>query len=223
MMPRKTTKGDLGLSETELAEANSVRRDWDPRHWSLDQAGRTLLVLSLPATDAKSFVATLDKLFAASDVGELVTLYQTLPLLPFPESHVDRTREGIRTSIGAVFKAVAHFNPYPSEQLDENSWNQMILKCLFTGAALEPVTGLDRRANAPLAKMLTDYAHERWAAKRPVSPELWRCVGPFADEAGIADLQKVLSTGTPEEKESARKALKACPHPKAKAILESAS
>ena len=40
--------------------------------------------------------------------------------------------------------------------------------------------------------MLRDYAHERWAAGRPVAPELWRCVGPFAEGAALDDLARVL-------------------------------
>ncbi len=73
---------------------------------------------------------------------------------------------------------MAHRNPYPSERFAENRWNHMVLKAIFVGSPLHPIQGLDARANPPLARMLCDYAHERWAAGRPVSPELLRCVGP---------------------------------------------
>ena len=79
--------------------------------------------------------------------------------------------------------------------------------------------GIDERANPKLAQMLVDFAHERWAASRLVSPELWRCVGPFADDAMLADLQRVLSTGTDVERKAAALALASCPHPDAAALL----
>ena len=119
----------------------------------------------------------------------------------------------------AVFEAVAHRNPYPSEQFAENRWNHMVLKALFVGSTLHPIQGLDERANPPLARMLCDYAHERWAAGRPVSPELWRCVGPHADAEALADLQRVLATGDASERKAAALALAACPDPRASALL----
>ena len=64
----------------------------------------------------------------------------------------------------AVFEAVAHRSPYPREQFAENRWNHMVLKALFVGSALHPIQGLEERANPALARMLCDYAHERWAA-----------------------------------------------------------
>lgn len=220
MVPRKTGKGDLALSADELAAAQQARPGWDPSGWSIDQAARTRLVLAVPEHNVNTYLETLDKLFNAGDMGELVALYQMLPLLPYPESHKLRAAEGVRSNIKAVFCAVAHRNPYPAEQLDEGAWNQMVLKCLFIGVPLAPVTGLDARANPRLMQMLCDYAHERWAAGREVSPELWRCVGPHADKAALADLQHVLEEGTEVERQAAALALSACPAPQAADILK---
>lgn len=219
MAPRKLGKTDLALSETDLQAANEARPAWDPRGWSVDQAARALLIVSLPAPEPAAYVQLLDRLFAAAEMGEAVALYQALPLLPHPEAHRFRCTEGIRTNIKAVFCAVAHRNPYPAEQLDEGAWNQLVMKSLFVGAALDPIVGLDRRANATLARMLVDLAHERRAAHRPVPPELWRCVGPFADDAALDDLERVLSEGTDVEQQAAALALSACPHPRAGVVL----
>jgi hypothetical protein len=93
----------------------------------------------------------------------------------------------------------------------------MVLKALFVGSTLAPIVGLDERANADLARMLCDYAHERWSASRPVSPELWRCVGPFATGPLLPDLRRVLDGGTPLEQEAAILALSRSPEPQAAA------
>ena len=45
----------------------------------------------------------------------------------------------------------------------------MVVKALFIGSPLRP-SWARRAPNPDLAKMLIDYAHERWAAGRPVSP-----------------------------------------------------
>jgi hypothetical protein len=218
-VPRKTGRADLTLTPDELNLADATRPGWDARTWTVDQAARTLLVLALPSEDAANLVSVLDTLFAAGEVGELVGLYQSLPVLPHPAAHAWRAREGVRTNMKAVFCAVAHRNPYPAEHLDENAFNQMVLKCLFIGVPLDPVSGLDRRANPALARMLVDYAKERWAAKRPVSAELWRPVGPFADDAGFLALERAVTTGTPTERDAAALALSVCPDPRAPELL----
>lgn len=220
MASRKASKQELALDEEQLQKASQVRQGWNPKDWTVDQTVRTLLLLELPHEDPVAFRTVLDKLFSAGEVRELVALYQALPLLPHPELHRERAAEGIRTNMKAIFCAVAHNNPYPAEQLDQNSWNQMILKCLFIGVPLDPVVGIDGRSNPKLARMLCDYAHERWAAGRVVSPELWRPVGPHADENGLQDLERVLETGTDGEKMAAALALMQNPEPSAKQILQ---
>jgi hypothetical protein len=118
--------------------------------------------------------------------------------------------KGARTNMKAVFNAVAHHNPYPAENFDEAAWNQMVLKALFIGTPLWPIQRLDERANPALARMLCDYAHERWAAGRAVSPELWRCVGRHADERALSDLERGIETGEPMERQAAALALSDC-------------
>ena len=219
MVPRKVGKADMALTEAALSQAEAARPGWNPRGWSLDQLVRTFFVLSFPSEDTALYVQTLDQLFQAGEVGELVALYQALPLLPNPASHTLRTAEGIRSNIKSVFCAIAHQNPYPAEQLNEEQWNQLVLKCLFIDVPLDRLIGIDRRANAKLMTTLIDFAHERRAAHRPIPPDLWRCVGPFADERALDDLQLVLTTGEPDERQAATDALRRCPDPRAKLIL----
>jgi hypothetical protein len=212
---RKLGKGDLELKPEERAAAATVRPYWDPSDWSIDQAARIAFVLAGHARDGKTFRARLETLFNTADVWELIAFYRGLPLYPDAGEHVARAREGTRSAMQPIFEAVAHRNPYPMEQFDENAWNHMVLKALFIGSKLAPILGLDERANPRLARMLCDYAHERWAAQRPVSPELWRCVGPHADTAAVQDLARVLATGTTLERQAAVLALSAQRHPDA--------
>jgi hypothetical protein len=124
-----------------------------------------------------------------------------------------RTRELLRAWLARSIPAEA------LARLDEAAWNQMVLKALFIGAPLWPIQRLDERANPSLARMLCDYAHERWAAHRPVSPELWRGVGRHADAQALHDLKRVLETGTDLERRAGALAFADCPAPEAAAVL----
>ncbi|MEH1883452.1 EboA family metabolite traffic protein [Nostoc sp.] len=218
-VPRYLGKQDLQLTFQDLESAQDAIPGWYPGNWSVDRAGRTLLLLALPHDDAEGYVPSLDRVFSTADMGELVALYQSLPLLPHPELHRHRAAEGIRSNMSNVFQAIALRNPYPADYLDNAAWNQMVLKAVFVGSPLHLIWGLDRRANPELARMLADYAHERWAAKRSVTPELWRPVGPFADSAIITDLEKVLARGDTDEQQAAALACAESPLPEAQALL----
>ena len=204
---RRLGKKDLALSSEDQVAARSARPGWDPSDWSVDQAARLAFVLASHDGDEARFKTRLEQLFRTADVGELIAFYRGLPLYPHPKLHIARAREGARSAMQPIFEAVAHRNPYPAEEFDENAWNHLVLKALFVGSRLDPIQGLDRRTNPPLMRMLCDYAHERWAAGRPVSPELWRCVGPHMDSGALADLERVLSTGNLAERQAAALAL----------------
>lgn len=219
LVSRKLGKVPLALDAAALALAAKARAGWDPSDWNVDQAGRVRLLLA-PAASSDTFVRRLDQLCATADMDELVAFYRGLPVYPDPPQHRLRAAEGVRSNMRVVFEAVAHRNPYPAEQLPEDAWNQMVLKALFVGSLLAPIVGLDARANATLARMLRDYAHERWSAGRPVSPELWRCVGPFAAGEMLADLARVLESGQPAERAAAVLALRSAPDPAARLLLD---
>jgi hypothetical protein len=219
--PRKVGKQALTLSAADLAAAETACAGWRPDCWTTDQAARVLLLLGVETSTAR-LADRLHGLSATADIGELVTFYRGLPLYPEPSSYLAWAVEGLRTSMRVVFEAVAHDNPYPAAQFAEAAWNQMVLKSLFIESALHPIEGLDERSNPALARMLCDYAHERWAAGRPVSYELWRCVGRHADAAACQDLARVLKTGSPRERQAAALALSEAPVPCAGPLLAAA-
>jgi hypothetical protein len=216
---RRLGKCDLELSQEDLTIAQKARPGWNPSDWSVDQASRVAFVLASFNGDDVKFHVRLEQLFRTADIGELIAFYRALPLYPAPQLHVARAREGARSGMQPIFEAVAHRNPYPREEFDENAWNHMVLKALFIGSKLDPIQGLDERANPRLMRMLCDYAHERWAAGRPVSPELWRCVGPLADDAALVDLGRVLETGGLAERQAAALAMTASASPRARNLL----
>ncbi|MBO3458959.1 EboA family metabolite traffic protein [Aetokthonos hydrillicola Thurmond2011] len=228
-VPRYTGKDDLKLTSEDLKAASTIRRDWSPSHWSVDQAARALLVLALPHRNAEKYLRMLEQVFITADVGELVALYQALPLLRYPKQLRGRAAEGVRSNMTAVFNAIALRNPYPKDFLDNLAWNQLVLKALFVGSPLHLIQGFDQRVNPELARMLVDYAHERDRANRPISYELWRGVGKFADTGMLADLERVLAQPHPQstvslgkssiEQAAAALACAECPLPEAQKLL----
>jgi hypothetical protein len=178
------------------------------------------LLLQLNAGDKEHYVQSIENLFRAAEVNELVALYSALPVLAYPERWTKRCAEGIRSNIGDVLLAIMCNNPYPSENLDEAAWNQMVLKAFFTEKPIHQIIGLDNRANRELANILSDYAHERWAAHRPVYPQLWRCVGPFINEKIFPDIKRITFSEYTIEREAAALACWHSSYPPARDLLD---
>ncbi|HLT08448.1 MAG TPA: EboA domain-containing protein [Cyclobacteriaceae bacterium] len=208
------------LSDADLADADKLVSGFRPDRWNRLQTARTYLLLHFAAKDANHFLKSLERLLEAADMHEQEAIYAALPVFPYQEHLKLRAAEGLRTNITSVFDAIALNNPYPYRYLDEPAWNQMVLKSFFLQRPIYQIHGADERANAELAKILIDYAHERWAAGREVMPELWRFVGPFLTEDQLQDVQKVLQEGTALEKEAVLLACSQSGLPAAEKLVE---
>jgi hypothetical protein len=198
---RRVTTAALDATETEGARAEAARPGWGLGRWTWADAARARLLLALPTMDPSELDDVLRRLAEDADLGELVSLYRALPLLPHPACHRLRAAEGVRTNMQDVFEAIAVDNPYPAEELDEPAFNQLVLKAVFLGVALDDVHGLDTRRGRELARMLVDFAAERRAAGRTVRPDLWRPVAPFASDPHVLEaLRGALARGDESER-----------------------
>ncbi|MCB1077411.1 MAG: EboA domain-containing protein, partial [Verrucomicrobiae bacterium] len=170
--------------------------------WDEFRLARVILLLILAEQSPEEYRDTLAAVLGSADMREQVAIFSSFPLLPKPEFLVPLAREASRTNIVNVFDAIALDNPFPAAHFPEEAWNQLVLKALFISRPLYRMEGIDDRANATLVEMLSNLAHERWAAGRPVSPELWRSCTKFLTDRIVEDLGRVAANDEPGQREA---------------------
>ncbi len=168
-----------------------------------------MLMLGLES-DPPRLARCLDQLCNTADVSELAAFYRGLPLYPEQPRYVARATEG---------SAHQHEGRVRSDRA-----SQPVSERAVSRTGLEPdgaqgaVRGqpavADRWARSPRAipSWRACCATTRTSAGRqdgPVSPELWRCVGPHATGTMLQDLERVLKKGTEQERAAAALALHA--------------
>jgi len=158
------------------------------------QIARIYLLVSVLEYDREFFAPKVANIIEVADTGELETFLKFLILLPNPEDYKNTAIEALRTNIATVFNAIAYHNPYPSQFFDDQQWNQMYLKTAFMQGNLNAISDIDERANKDLARIISDYAHERWAAGRDIDPDFWRPVPKFIDRALLKDIERLLKS-----------------------------
>ena len=220
-LPRKTGKHLVILSPEDQEALSQLVPGSSLRDWTIDRLARVWLLMKADHSDKAYYFHNIEKLFLTGEMNELVALYSALPFLAFPEMWQKRCAEGIRSNIADVLQAIMYGNPYPAANLPEPAWNQLVLKAFFTEKSVNRITGLDERANPELANILSDYAHERWAAGRAVNPLLWRCVGKHITQRIFPDIERLMSSANVAEKEAAALACTASDLAEAKALLRS--
>ena len=153
--------------------------------------------------EKKELLEPIKKLIQIADKSELETFLKYLILMPNPENFKFAAVEALRTNIASVFDAISKYNPYPAQYFSDHQWNQMFLKAAFMQQDLGAIVDIDERANADLARIISDYAHERWAASRTIDPLFWRPVSKFLNESLLADVDRLFKSGDTTENKAA--------------------
>ncbi len=166
---------------------------------NLQQITRIFLLAKVLEDRPKYFTDKVANIIQVADTGELVTFLKYLICLPDPQTFNQTAVEALRTNISQVFTAIALKNPYPAKFFDEQQWNQMYLKAAFMQQDLGAIIGVDERANEDLSRIISDYAHERWAASRDIDPLFWRPVGKFLKGTLKEDMKRLLTSENVQE------------------------
>ena len=184
---------------------------------------RIYLLVRVLEADRESFAPKVANIIQVADTGELETFLKFLVLLPRPEDYKTPAVDVLRTNIATVFNAIALNNPYPARFFDEQQWNQMYLKTAFMQGDLSAIYQIDQRANGELARIISDYAHERWAASRDIDPYFWRPVSQFLNTALLGDMERLLESSDPLENRAGALCCYFSDAPGAKKLLEGRS
>lgn len=163
------------------------------------QVARIYILAKVLEMNPKFYTPEVAKIIEVADTTELETFLRYLTLLPKPESFKNAAVEALRTNISIIFDAITLNNPYPALYFNDQQWNQMYLKAAFMERDLSMIQSVDERANADLIRIISDYAHERWAASRKIDPMFWRPVSKFMDDTLLMDMERLLSSEDPIE------------------------
>ncbi len=169
---RRLGRAPLSLSAPEKSDAAHLQPDVQFDHWTLEDAGRAVLLLSAATASPDSFVRDATDCYDHGDSAEQQSWLKSTALLPEPEQLLPIVIDACRTNILPLFEAVACENPFPARYFPERNFNQMVLKALFNKVPLSRIAGLAGRRNADLTRMAADYASERQAAGRTVPPDI---------------------------------------------------
>ncbi|SDS03273.1 hypothetical protein SAMN05192545_0648 [Maribacter dokdonensis] len=158
------------------------------------QVSRIYFLAEILSQDIEYYTPKVANIIQVADTGELETFLKYLVFLPNPEAYKQTAVEALRTNIATIFDAISLNNPYPAEYFNDQQWNQMFLKAAFMERDLSQIASIDERANEDLARIISDYAHERWAAGRKIDPLFWRPVSKFLNEQLLGDMMTLLNS-----------------------------
>ena len=175
------------LGSVRLAAAGAIDTTFAPldiRRWTSAEAARLILLMTAVARDPEQSESIVTSYFRMGDESERIALVRGLIFFAPGAYLTELALDAGRTNNLELLAALTLDNPYPACFYDDAAFNQMVLKGLFLGLAIERVEGIEQRANPDLARMCENYVVEREAAGRAVPVDIWLAIGPFASTTG---------------------------------------
>lgn len=177
---------------------------------TLDDAVRAALLATYSAAVGgaqRQLADEVTDLYRFGDADEKRAVIRALDRLPIADAGLPLLSDALRTNDARLVAAA--LGPYGAEHLDDESWRQGVLKCLFIGVPLAAVAELDRRADEELATMIAAYAYERVAAGRDVPADVWLVLDRFPNAVEQSGLPAELDSPYPDRRAAAERALAA--------------
>lgn len=140
--------------------------------WATDEAARALLLAQLTPDQ-------IHDVYRYGDTTEKLAVLKALPLLTIGDHAVDLLEDALRTNDTRLVAAA--LGPY-SDRLDQHTWRQAVLKCVFMGVPLAGVHRLAERADDELGAMLGAFAREREAAGRDMPADALALLGRLKED-----------------------------------------
>ena len=197
LINKKIPRDHLQLSPAQIQTIHLKYPEFNIENWTLDQLCRFSLLMYYSLLSVKS----LTKLISVADTREQISIFKSITYLENASHFTPIVVNGIRTNIVDIFDAIALKNPFAASYFSQDEWNQMILKAVFMERPIYQIKNIDQRKNEKLAHILFDYARERWAASRRVTPELWRMISGYITEKLFMEMIKKIAEGNaPDQK-----------------------
>ena len=180
---RHAGRGALQVTADELASVRALDPDLSLAQWTMDDAARAVLLLAVAQASPSQFQDVATACYDQGDAREQQSWLRALPVFPQPDRFLSTAIDACRTNIVPLFEAIACENPFPARYFPDRNFNQLVLKALFNGIAMNRIVGLSGRLNQELARMAADYAAERRAAGRSVPPDIGAAMAPATKDA----------------------------------------
>lgn len=175
------------LGSVYLQQATVIDTTFSPldiHRWSSADAARLILLMSAIEREPELAENIILSYYKMGDESEHIALVQGLIFFAPGEYLTELALDVGRTNNLEVLAALTLDNPYPACFYSESAFNQMVLKALFLGLAIERIEGIEQRTNPDLTRMCENYVVEREAAGRTVPNDIWLAIGPFASDTG---------------------------------------
>ena len=198
LVNKKIPRARLQPTLKQIKDFHRINSEFIIQNWTIDQLCRLSLLMNYSMLNLQN----LSKLISVADTQEQITIYKSIFYLENARQYTPLVVDGIRTNVIDIFDAIALKNLYPAKYFSEDQWNQMVLKAIFMERPIYQIKDIDLRKNEKLANILFDYARERWAASRHVTPELWRMIRGYLTKDQYLEMKKQMGESIKPHQES---------------------